>query len=128
MLECWLQFVHWQSILQVHRLASLNFSKNFQNCCVIRVFLFSFVVKSICSLRMLCSFPFLVQKLTSVLLSLVLGMLKLELEPCLVRSLTVDDSCFSVFEADGPASPVHANTIGQNTAFSTSVILFSYFF
>ena len=63
-----LQFVHWQSILQVHRLASLNFSKNFQNCCVIRAILFSFVVKSICLLRMLCSVPFRVQKLSSVLL------------------------------------------------------------
>ena len=79
--------MHWQSILQSHRLASLIFSKNFQNCCVIRAFLFSFVVKSIYLFRMLCSVPFRVQKLSSVILSLVLGMLKLELEPCLVRSL-----------------------------------------
>ena len=64
--------MHRQSILQKHRLASLNFSKNFQNCYVIRAFLFSFVVKSICLLRMLCSVPFRVQKLSSVLLSLVL--------------------------------------------------------
>ena len=75
----------------MQRLASLNFSNNFQNCCVIRAFLFSFVVRSICLLKMLCSIPFRVQQLSSVFFSLVLGMLKLELEPCLIRSLELRD-------------------------------------
>ena len=83
--------MHWQSILQVHRLASFVLSMNFQNRCVILAFLFSFVVKSICLLRKLCSVPFRVQKLSSVLLSLVLRKLKLELEPCLVRLLVLRD-------------------------------------
>ena len=79
--------MHWQSIFQVKRLSS--FFEEFPNFYVICAFLFSLVVNSICFLRMLCSVPFRVQKLSSVLLSLVLGMLKLELEPCLVRSLVL---------------------------------------
>ena len=83
--------MHWQSILQVHRSASLNVSKNLRNCRVVSAFLFSVVVKSICLLRMLCSVPLRVKQLSSVLLCMVFGTLKLDLEPCLVFSLVLRD-------------------------------------
>ena len=46
----------------------------------------------------------------------------------LFNARSFDVSCFSAFEADEPAPPVHVNVSGQSISFLTSFILCSYLF